>query len=196
MLDLDTSERRAVILDSAFKLFLAYGFRRTTMGDIAAAAGISRPALYLEFKNKADIYREGLMTFVGNTFREVDLLLAKDGPLVERIKDALSAALVIPMRAVAQSPHGAELFEIKHELADDVGHDWNLVLAGSLEKTLASAVAQEQLLLPDGATAADLARLLATCADGIKKKMTDWDQIESDLHLMAELIVRPLIKHG
>ena len=38
------------------KVFLAYGFARTTMDDIARAADMSRPALYLLFKNKTDIY--------------------------------------------------------------------------------------------------------------------------------------------
>ena len=39
------------------KVFLTYGYARVTMEDIARAAEISRPALYLLFKNKADIYR-------------------------------------------------------------------------------------------------------------------------------------------
>ncbi len=39
------------------KVFLAYGYQRVTMDDIARAAEVSRPALYLLFRNKADIYR-------------------------------------------------------------------------------------------------------------------------------------------
>ena len=39
------------------KVFLAYGYSRVTMDDIARAAEVSRPALYLLFRNKADIYR-------------------------------------------------------------------------------------------------------------------------------------------
>ena len=49
--------RRMRILDGAKQAFLAYGFQRATMDDIARAAEISRPALYLMFKNKSDIYR-------------------------------------------------------------------------------------------------------------------------------------------
>jgi AcrR family transcriptional regulator len=53
----DSTTRRARILVGAMKVFLAYGFQRTTMDDIARAAEISRPALYLLFRNKTDIYR-------------------------------------------------------------------------------------------------------------------------------------------
>lgn len=49
--------RRDQILDAALTKFGAYGFARTSMSDIAAAASISRPGLYLHFENKEAIYR-------------------------------------------------------------------------------------------------------------------------------------------
>ena len=47
--------RRAHVLASASKVFLAYGFAKATMDDIARAAEMSRPAVYLHFKNKTEI---------------------------------------------------------------------------------------------------------------------------------------------
>lgn len=44
--------KEELVLDSATDVFTRYGFARTTMGDIAAKAGISRPALYLLFPDK------------------------------------------------------------------------------------------------------------------------------------------------
>ena len=49
--------KRLRVLEGAMKVFLAYGFARTTMDDIARAADMSRPALYLLFRNKSEIYR-------------------------------------------------------------------------------------------------------------------------------------------
>ena len=60
MIEVDESAaefRRAHVLASATKVFLAYGFAKATMDDIARAAEMSRPAIYLHFKNKTDIYR-------------------------------------------------------------------------------------------------------------------------------------------
>ena len=49
-------EKDDQIIEAATSVFLRYGFRRTTMGDIAEAAGVSRPALYLRFCNKEHIF--------------------------------------------------------------------------------------------------------------------------------------------
>ncbi len=195
MLQAETLDKRAVILEAAFKVFLAYGFRRTTMADIADAAGISRPALYLEFKNKADIYRAGFLAMLDRTFRNVDAALEGDGPLCQRLVAALDAGVVAPLRRLQQSPHGAELFEIKQELAGDLGQDWNTVLEQSLRRALTDAAAKGELELRGCCLeAGDLARLIVSCAEGIKKRMTDWHQAEDDLGKTIELMVRPLVQ--
>jgi len=41
----DRGTRSAGIVEAATGVFLRYGFSRTTMGDIAGAAGISRASL-------------------------------------------------------------------------------------------------------------------------------------------------------
>ncbi len=45
-----------VTVQDATDLFLRYGHARTTMGDVAGEAGISRPALYLVFPRNEDIF--------------------------------------------------------------------------------------------------------------------------------------------
>jgi AcrR family transcriptional regulator len=49
--------KRDKILAAALDVFVRYGYKRVTMNDIAAAAGISRPALYLVFESKEDIFK-------------------------------------------------------------------------------------------------------------------------------------------
>ncbi|MEP7349553.1 MAG: helix-turn-helix domain-containing protein [Sphingorhabdus sp.] len=44
------------LLDAADGVFMRYGFDRTTMGLLASAAGMSRPALYLLFPGKEEIF--------------------------------------------------------------------------------------------------------------------------------------------
>ena len=51
-------EKREAVFEAASEVFSRYGFRRTSMNDIAEAAGISRPALYLMFDNKEDLFRQ------------------------------------------------------------------------------------------------------------------------------------------
>ena len=54
--DENVAERRRAILSAAAGVFLRYGYSRTTMGDVADAARMSRPALYVLFPKKDDIF--------------------------------------------------------------------------------------------------------------------------------------------
>lgn len=48
-------EREQGILDAAAKLFIHYGYDKTTVSDIAHEAGISKGAIYLHFKSKDEL---------------------------------------------------------------------------------------------------------------------------------------------
>jgi AcrR family transcriptional regulator len=57
-------ERAERILDAANRLFVRYGYDKTTVSEIANAAGVSKGAIYLHWKSKEDlfealIFREG-----------------------------------------------------------------------------------------------------------------------------------------
>jgi len=52
----ESKRKREQVITAASAVFLRYGRVRTTMNDIAAEAGISRPALYLTFPQKDEIF--------------------------------------------------------------------------------------------------------------------------------------------
>ena len=49
-------QRRRDVVAAARDVFLRYGHARTTMNDLAEAAGLSRPALYLVFPSKDQVF--------------------------------------------------------------------------------------------------------------------------------------------
>ncbi|MBC8006906.1 MAG: TetR/AcrR family transcriptional regulator [Prolixibacteraceae bacterium] len=51
-----TREKRAAALDAAINAFLEYGFDRTTLQQIANAAGISSATVFKHFPTKADLF--------------------------------------------------------------------------------------------------------------------------------------------
>ena len=51
----DNEIREQRILDAASTLFMHYGFDKTTVSDIAQAAGVSKGAIYLHFQGKDDL---------------------------------------------------------------------------------------------------------------------------------------------
>lgn len=54
----ESEETRQHILSTARREFAAHGLARTTLKDIAKAAGVSRGAVYWHFANKRQLFRE------------------------------------------------------------------------------------------------------------------------------------------
>src|SRR3977135_4141275 len=55
-MDRDGSARQTHVLETALTVFARHGFSKTSIEDIAKAAGISRQGIYLPFKNKDEIF--------------------------------------------------------------------------------------------------------------------------------------------
>ena len=68
---------RRSILDAAEHLFQAQGVSRTSLHDIASAAGVTRGAVYWHFKNKADLFN-AMMERVCLPMEEAGVQLGRD----------------------------------------------------------------------------------------------------------------------
>src|SRR4030095_4606779 len=71
------NERELQVIEAAYKVFFRYGYDRTTMGDLAEAAGLSRPALYPVFSRKAEVFgavvewlTEGLLNSIRKSLKQ------------------------------------------------------------------------------------------------------------------------------
>jgi AcrR family transcriptional regulator len=183
--DIAADPKRVRILDGAMKVFLAYGFARTTMDDIARAADMSRPALYLVFKNKTEIYRAIALMLLSRSIGQAKAALAGEEPFAERMMRAIDEALISMMRDVIASPHGAELLDMKSSLADLVGC-WR----GGLVDHIATAIQGEAGrngvdLATRGLSAKLLAAMLLDGLEGMKMRINDPDE---QRHATAALI--------
>jgi len=63
-------ERRQRILDAAAMLIGRYGYDKTTIDDIAGEAGVSKGAVYLEFRSKEALFEELLLREMRDYARE------------------------------------------------------------------------------------------------------------------------------
>jgi AcrR family transcriptional regulator len=52
--------RRRALLDAAVAVFIRYGYRKTSMDEVARAAQLSRQGLYLHFATKEELFRAAL----------------------------------------------------------------------------------------------------------------------------------------
>src|SRR5437762_392714 len=53
---LEAAATREALLDSALRLFRDRGVARTSLSDVASAAGLTRGAVYWHFRDKADLF--------------------------------------------------------------------------------------------------------------------------------------------
>jgi len=111
--------KRDKVLAAALDIFLRYGYKRATMNDIAEAAGISRPALYLVFEGKEEVFKSVYGQWVKET------LIAIEGEIgcLKTPEDKLRAAFelwtVRAFERMRTSSEAAELLESTFGFAQD-----------------------------------------------------------------------------
>jgi len=183
------------ILDAALAVFCRYGYRKTSMLDIAQAAGMSRAALYLHFKNKEDVFRAGSARAHATVMAQVAAALAESGPVFTRIETALLAFQQGLMAEIAASAHGQELFDANMTLAADVTLTARATLAASLAGALEQAEAAGDIALRRvDATAAQVAALLVAAIDGIKHAHGGGEALRLGIALQMRVLGAALLR--
>lgn len=170
----DGDQKRARVMEGALKVFLAYGFNRTTMDDIARAAELSRPALYLLFRNKTDIYRAIARCVAVQIVERARYSLAMEGTLLERLDHMVETALFDIVKDIEQSPHGPDLLDIRNKLAGDIFDEWRVHMVVALEAAFAGEAARNAVdLEARGISPLILAETLLDVLEGMKSRLSD-----------------------
>jgi len=107
------------VLAAALDVFLRYGYKRVTMSDIAAAAGISRPALYLVFENKEEIFTSVYERWVKETLVDIESKISRLKTSEEKLRTAFELWTVQPFERMRASSEAAELLECTFGFAQD-----------------------------------------------------------------------------
>ena len=84
--------RRELVLAAALDTFARYGYRKTSMEDVARAAAISRPGLYLLFGSKQELFTAAVTQALDQSLAAAAGALAgTTRPLRDRLLDAVAA---------------------------------------------------------------------------------------------------------
>ncbi len=162
--------KEARVLEAAANVFFRYGYRKTTMGDIASAAGISRPALYLLFCNKERIFEAVLRRWAEQLLETIGRETTALADPTEKLRRAFELWTVQPFELMTGSPDAKDLVQCGFEFA---GETIERNYAG-FEALLASIlVAFPGKGEADGPRAEQVAHLLAVSARGFKGAARD-----------------------
>lgn len=77
---------RRVIYERATDLFLEKGFTKTSMNEIAAACGVSKPAIYHYFRNKSDLLSTLYADITRDFFTAVEVIAFDQGSAEARLR--------------------------------------------------------------------------------------------------------------
>jgi len=182
-------------LKGAMHAFFSYGYQRTSMDDIAKAAGMSRPALYLLFKNKADIFQAGAERVFERSAMRLEEVLNGPGAFPDRLFQSVDQGMITLMAKMNASPHGAELVDLKNEMAGGLLQSWHGKSVALFQKAIEVETRASGVdLAARGLTSHVLAELLVDGLEGVKHRVADVETQRTALRQLIRVIELALKK--
>lgn len=154
------------IAEAATDVFLRYGFRKTSMDDLATAAGLSRQGLYLHFKTKEALFHAALRRMVARVETAAREVLDRDDvTLPDRLLETFEA---VHGDAVAvRSDRTAELLDTATTLGKSLLQETEQNIIRGVAAVLSSA-GVDAVWRKSGIAAEDLAHHLYAASTGIR----------------------------
>lgn len=182
--------RQRNLLDASLGVFLRYGFRKSSMEEVARAAQISRQGLYLHFKTKEELFRATVRHFLASTLQDAEQRLGNHAlPLGERLSGAFDAVVG---RFVGML--GGD--------ADDLAEASSALVAGliaeyeqSFIELVAKALRSEGLMTAykaTGLSAKQLAETLFATARGLKYSARTQAEFGERMDVAIRMLCAPL----
>lgn len=143
-------QRREQLLDTALRVFSDGGYHATSMDEIAAAAGVSKPVLYQHFPGKRDLF----LALVEHTLRELSGRLEESLSTADTHRERVRNVIVTHFDFVHRHPQAHRLVfsadvmsfpEVAAQL-DDFSEGVASAVAALLGPTTGAPPAQAMLL--------------------------------------------------
>ncbi len=111
-----SEDTREKILIAAIQRFSKFGYRRTSINDVAEEAGVARATVYLYWNRKQDLFVAGLERFNSQSWILAETAVAKKGSAAERIVATVMAQYGATSDIVHGTASGHELFQANLQL--------------------------------------------------------------------------------
>jgi AcrR family transcriptional regulator len=103
-------DRKKDILDAALDCFLNFGYSKTSMDDVAKKAGISRPLIYLKFKNKEDLLLGIFDHIMEGRVEEAEKIAKSQMTKFEKLTKMVEVLKIGPWSKISGCPMSQEFF--------------------------------------------------------------------------------------
>lgn len=177
-------EKKDQVLSAAQEVFSRYGYARTTMGDVAAAAHVSRPALYLVFPGKDELFSAVIRRMNTAALEDIQAGLSACGTLEEKLRFALDRWMAQAYDLAYASPDAEDLFRYSYPAMREVSDEFQAFLAEMLREAAKAS--------PLPVTPEDLAQALFFSVHGFKTVAANGTDLRRMIALQVGVIVAAL----
>lgn len=191
------TERETRIIAAAVQLFSQYGFKRTTMNDIAVEAAVARQTLYNSFANKEEVLLgciRALMAEQMSTIKTGATKCDNAGTVLDIILEAISLK---PYRMLAQTRHADEIIGGYSRFPTAEKAENNRQLIAVIEQVLQPYQQHgqqpgQQHGLADGPALHELAEFIHSSAYSAKQNARDETHLMTLLNTLKLLVLKGL----
>jgi AcrR family transcriptional regulator len=131
--------KEELAIEAASGVFSRYGYARTTMGDIAAQAGMSRPALYVFFPDKDAVFAAVIRRMDEQKRGEIHAKMARLDGLHAKLLHACRSWGSHGFDLAEAHPDAADLFDLRFPAVRKVYEDFQLLVADLIRDQVRSA---------------------------------------------------------
>jgi AcrR family transcriptional regulator len=167
-------------------VFLRYGFKKTSMDDVARAAGLSRQAVYLYFPTKEALFKAMVAHSVEAMHSAAREALAREDLDVE---DRLLGAFEAIHGIAAGSENLDELLATTAALVGPAVCQLEEALVADVARALRAASVAARWK-EAGVSAKDLAEHLSAASEGIKRKAKTPAEYRDRMRIAVRLVCR------
>jgi AcrR family transcriptional regulator len=182
---IEPDERRVALLQAAIGVFFRYGLHKTSMDDVARAAGISRQGLYRHFSSKEELFGETVRFVVNDALHAAIAALDDDNAtLPARLEAAVLAWSGLHFSHLSTSAHVAEILAAAAGPLGNTVEDARRRFADAIARALRQSGVAET-----AKDAKERALTLEAAATGLKHSTTDVARFLRDLRVCIRVVL-------
>ena len=178
----EVTDRRAAVLDSALATFARFGYRKTSMDEVARAADISRPGLYFLFTSKEILFRAAVTQALERDIATVErMLLESKRPLRARLVDSFdqwAGRYIGPLTSDI-----ATVIEDNPDLLGTIAETTPRRFELLVSRAIAAEIGES--------SATDVARTMISASIGIKHQVASRRAYRKRIAIAVDVLLRP-----
>lgn len=174
-------------VDGATDVFIRYGYARTTMADIAASAGMSRPALYLLFQDKEAIFESVIRRIDELKLNEIAHAIASMDEPGDKLRKACLDWGLHGAELASAHPNAADLFDLRFPAVRQVYANFEALVAELISAQVARSGIE--------ATPEELARALVYGMRGLRDASADASEMPRLIEVQVDMLLRAIDAH-